>query len=222
MIRKKGKIIKWDDERGYGFILPNDSQKNIFVHIKSFSDKSLRPSVGEHVTYTVQQNNDGKDSAIKVSRATDNILRNRASGNRKKNINPSYKRININNIQPDIKYSHSISPIYIIIILSYVVFLIHFSIEGKLPLFVIPIYIIMGIMTYFIYAEDKDMAIKNERRTSELRLLGLSLFGGWLGALIAQQKFRHKTKKTSFQMSFWTTVFFNIISLSSAFRIIHL
>lgn len=221
MIRKKGKIIKWNDEKGYGFILPNDSQKNIFVHIKSFSDKSLRPTVGEHVTYTVQQNNDGRDSAIRVSRATDNVLRNRTSGNRKKNINPSYKRINKNSIQTDTKSSHSISPIYIVIILSFSVFLIHFSIEGKLPPFVIPIYIIMGMMTYYIYSEDKDMAINNERRTSEQRLLALSLFGGWLGALIAQQKFRHKTKKISFQMSFWTTVFFNVILLFSAFRIIH-
>ncbi len=221
MIRKKGKIIKWNDEKGFGFILPNDSQKNIFVHIKSFSDKSLRPIEGGHVTYTVQKNNDGRDSAIRVLRATDNVVRSRASSNRNKNINPRYKRININNTQSDLKSAHSVSPLYIIIILSFMAFLLHFSIEGKLPLFIIPIYIIMGIMTYFIYSEDKDMAINNERRTSEQSLLALSLFGGWVGALIAQQKFRHKTKKISFQMSFWTTVFFNIILLLSTFRIIH-
>ena len=222
MIRKKGKIIKWNDDRGFGFILPTDSQKNIFVHIKSFSDKSVRPTEGQHVTYTVQTNNDGKDSAIKVSRATDNIVRNRANSNRKKNINPTYKRINTNNTQLDHKPAHSISPLYIIIILSFVAFLLHFSIEGKLPPFVIVVYIVMGIMSYFIYSEDKDMAINNERRTSEKRLLVLSLFGGWIGALIAQQKFRHKTKKISFQMNFWTTVFFNIMLLASAFRIIHI
>ena len=221
MIRKKGKIIKWNDDKGFGFILPADSQKNIFVHIKSFSDKSVRPTEGQDVTYTVQKNNDGRDSAIRVSRATDNIIRNRASGNRNKNINPMYKRINTNNTQSDLKSAHSIPLLYTIIILSFVAFLLHFSIEGKLPIFIIAIYIIMGIMTYFIYSEDKDMAINNERRISEQRLLALSLFGGWLGALIAQQKFRHKTKKISFQMSFWTTVFFNIMLLSSAFRIIH-
>jgi len=101
-------------------------------------------------------------------------------------------------------------------------YLLHFSIEGKFPLIVLVIYIAMGIMTYYTYSEDKDSAINNERRTSEQRLLTLSLFGGWIGALIAQQKFRHKTKKTSFQLSFWTTVFLNILLLSSAFRIIHL
>ncbi|PHS35524.1 MAG: hypothetical protein COB07_13125 [Sulfurovum sp.] len=223
MIRKKGKIIKWNDDKGFGFILPSDSQRNIFVHIKSFSDKSVRPAEGQDVTYTVEKNNDGRDAAIKVSRSTDNLVRNRASSNRKKNINPTYKRINTNNTQLDLKPVSSISPLYTMIILGFVAFLFHFTIEGKLPPFIIAIaiYIVMGIMTYYIYSEDKEMAINNERRTPEQRLLALSFFGGWVGALIAQQKFRHKTKKISFQMSFWTTVFFNIMLLASGFRIIH-
>ena len=134
MIRKKGKIIKWNDEKGYGFILPNDSQKNIFVHIKSFSDKSVRPTEGQHVTYTRQKKNDGRDAAINVSRATDNIVNNRVSSNRNKNITPTYNRINTKNIKLENKSTHSISPLYIMIILGFAGFLLHFTIEGKLPL----------------------------------------------------------------------------------------
>ena len=219
MIRKKGKIIKWDDDKGFGFILPNDSQKNIFVHIKSFSDKRIRPEEGQQVTYSVQKNNDGRYAAIKVSRATDNVLRNRVSGKRKKNINPIYKQINTNNTQSDLKSAHSIPIFYAIIIFGFVAFLIHFSVEGKLPPYVMGVYLVMGIITYFIYSEDKDMSINNERRISEQHLLKLSLFGGWIGALIAQHKFRHKTKKISFQMSFWVIVFFNITFLTIAFKI---
>ena len=222
MLREKGKIIKWNDDKGFGFILPNDSQKNIFVHITSFSDKSVRPTEGQHVTYSRQKKNDGRDSAINVSRATDNIVNNRSRSNRNKKNTPTYNKINTDNIKLENKSTQSISPLYIMIILGFVGFLLHFTIEGKLPLMVIVIYIAMGILTYYIYSEDKDSAINNERRTSEKHLLKLSLFGGWIGALIAQQKFRHKTKKTSFQMSFWITVFFNILLLSSAFRIIHL
>lgn len=223
MIRRKGKIIKWNDDKGFGFILPTDSnsKKNVFVHIKSFSDKSVRPAEGQDVTYTIQKNDDGRDSAIKVSRSTDNLVRNKTSNHRKKNIKPTYKRINSDNTQLDLKPVQSISSFYTIIILSFVAFLLHFTIEGKLPPFIIVIYILMGIMTYFIYSEDKDMAINNERRTSEQKLLTLSFFGGWIGALIAQQKFRHKTKKISFQKSFWTAVFFNVMLLASGFRIIH-
>lgn len=213
MSRKKGQIIKWNDDKGYGFILPNDSKKNIFVHITSFSDKSVRPVEGQNVTYTVQQNNDGRDSAIKVSRSTDNIVRNRTGGIKNKIINPVNKRINKNNTQPDLKPDQSVPLFHNMIILLFMIFIIIFTIEGKLPPFVIFIYIAMGIITYFIYSEDKDYAINNERRTSEHHLLKLSLFGGWIGALIAQQKFRHKTKKISFQTSFWATVFLNIIIL---------
>jgi len=223
MIRRKGKIIKWNDDKGFGFILPadGDSKKNIFVHIKSFSDKRIRPEEGQQVTYTVQKNNDGRESAIKVSRASDHIVKNKNGNSSNKNITPAYNRIKTNKTQLNLKSNNSISPLYITIILGFFGFLFYHTIEGKLPPIVIVIYIAMGILTYYIYAEDKDSAINNERRTSEKHLLKLSLLGGWIGALLAQQKFRHKTKKTSFQMSFWITVFFNILILSSVFRIIH-
>jgi len=222
MTRKKGKIIKWNDDKGFGFILPNDSQKNIFVHIKSFTDRNVRPVENQNVTYTVQNNDNDKYSAINVSRSTDNPIRSRTNSSNVNNIISKRKRSNKNNIPFDQKSTHSIPILYIIFILGFMIFLFHFSIlEDKLPPFVIIVYIVMGIITYFVYSGDKLQAIDNERRTSEQSLLALSLFGGWIGALIAQQRFRHKTKKTSFQISFWTTVFLNILLLSSAFRIIH-
>jgi len=197
MRRIKGKIIKWDDDKGFGFILPTDSQKNIFVHIKSFTDRNVRPVENQNVTYTVQNNNDGKgNSAINVSRSTDNPIRSRTNSSNVKNVIPKNKRSNKNNIPLDQKSTHSIPILYIIFILGFMVFLFHFSIlEEKLPPFVIIVYIVMGIITYYIYSEDKSLAIASDRRTSEQSLLALSLFGGWVGALIAQHKFRHKVKK---------------------------
>ena len=222
MTRKKGKIIKWDDNKGFGFILPADSQKNIFVHIKSFTDRNVRPVENQTVTYTVQNNKNGKYSAISVSRSTDNPIRSSTNINNVKNIIPKRKRSNINNIPLDEKSTHSVPMFYILVVLGFMVFLFHFSIlEDKLPPFIILVYLIMGILTYYKYSEDKSQAIDNERRTSEKSLLTLAFFGGWIGALIAQHKFHHKVKKTSFQISFWTTVFFNILLLSSAYQIIH-
>jgi uncharacterized membrane protein YsdA (DUF1294 family) len=37
----------------------------------------------------------------------------------------------------------------------------------------------------------------------------LSLAGGWPGALVAQQKLHHKSKKQSFRLVFWLTVLLN-------------
>ena len=138
MTRKKGKIVKWDDDRGFGFILPADSQKNIFVHIKSFTDRNVRPAENQIVTYTVQNNDKGKDSAINVSRSTDNPIRSRTNSSNVKNIISKRKQSNKNNIPLDQKSTHNIPMLYIIFILGFMVFLFHFSIlEEKLPPFVI-------------------------------------------------------------------------------------
>ncbi len=33
---KQGKIARWEDEKGFGFIDPASGGKQIFVHIKAF------------------------------------------------------------------------------------------------------------------------------------------------------------------------------------------
>jgi len=68
----------------------------------------------------------------------------------------------------------------------------------------------MSAATFFLYFKDKRAAQNNEWRVSEKTLHAFSILGGWPGALVAQEKFRHKTKKTSFRVVFWVTVIFNI------------
>jgi heme/copper-type cytochrome/quinol oxidase subunit 3 len=45
----------------------------------------------------------------------------------------------------------------------------------------------------------------------------LSLVGGWPGALVAQQKLRHKSQKQSFRIVFWITVLLNCAAFSWLF-----
>ena len=52
---------------------------------------------------------------------------------------------------------------------------------------------------------------------SEQTLLTLSLLCGWPGALVAQQVFRHKTRKRSFRRVFWGTVTLNVLLLAVVF-----
>ncbi|MFY0641340.1 MAG: DUF1294 domain-containing protein [Bermanella sp.] len=65
-------------------------------------------------------------------------------------------------------------------------------------------------MTYVAYAKDKKAAINNEWRVPEKTLHLMSVLFGWPGAAIAQERFRHKTQKTSFVVMFWVTVSINI------------
>jgi len=84
---------------------------------------------------------------------------------------------------------------------------------GKIPLLIIGLYFISSLLTFFMYAKDKSAARQGAWRIPENTLHLFSLFGGWPGALIAQQKLRHKSKKQPFRVVFWLTVLLNCAGL---------
>lgn len=53
--------------------------------------------------------------------------------------------------------------------------------------------------TFAMMAADKRRAIENLRRIPERTLLTYAALGGVLGAVAAQQAFRHKTRKEPFR-----------------------
>ncbi|TKE96638.1 DUF1294 domain-containing protein [Vibrio kanaloae] len=71
-------------------------------------------------------------------------------------------------------------------------------------------YLAVGVVTFFVYAKDKKAAINGNWRVPEKTLHTFSFAGGWLGALIAQDKLRHKTKKQPFRAIYWLTVAMNV------------
>ncbi|MES2604113.1 MAG: DUF1294 domain-containing protein [Pseudomonadota bacterium] len=85
---------------------------------------------------------------------------------------------------------------------------------GYTPLFIPVIYVILGSVTLLVYAKDKWASQRGAWRVPENTLHLLALFGGWPGALAAQQLFRHKTVKGSFRLLFWITVVANGAALS--------
>ena len=68
------------------------------------------------------------------------------------------------------------------------------------------VYVVMSLITIFIYHRDKAMAQTGGWRISERKLHVLEVLGGWPGALLAQIYFRHKLKKFSYQLVFWLIV----------------
>lgn len=64
-------------------------------------------------------------------------------------------------------------------------------------------YGVVGAITAGVYAWDKLAATRGRRRCPESTLHLLALGGGWVGALIAQQVFRHKRAKAKFVTITW-------------------
>lgn len=64
---QSGKIKKYDQDRGFGFI-QNDQGQDIFFHIKDFP-KGVLPQVGERLTFAITQDKkSNKNKAVNITR----------------------------------------------------------------------------------------------------------------------------------------------------------
>ncbi|WP_457019964.1 MULTISPECIES: DUF1294 domain-containing protein [unclassified Luteimonas] len=81
---------------------------------------------------------------------------------------------------------------------------------GAIPVLMAVAWFAASGLAWLMYSFDKAAARRDAQRTPENSLHLVSLCGGWPGALIAQQQFRHKTVKQPFQSVFWITVVLNL------------
>jgi uncharacterized membrane protein YsdA (DUF1294 family) len=79
----------------------------------------------------------------------------------------------------------------------------------------------MSTIAYLMYYFDKRAARLDAQRTPENTLHLVALFGGWPGALFAQQQLRHKSIKPSFRFVFWITVIVNLAALTYLLKLFH-
>ncbi len=47
----RGKISQWKDDKGFGFIQPDDGSEKLFFHVSSVKSSARRPQVGDSVLY---------------------------------------------------------------------------------------------------------------------------------------------------------------------------
>jgi len=91
-----------------------------------------------------------------------------------------------------------------------ILFIILFSYLG-LNLYIISYLISINLVTFLYYGFDKMIAGSESVRIPELVLHSLALAGGSPAGLLAQKLLRHKTIKTSFQITYWAIVILQII-----------
>jgi len=186
-MRYQGKITDWKDDKGFGFITPNGGSQQVFVHIKSFSNRQQRPVGNEIVTYELSHDAKGRPQAYSVAFV----------GKRVAPASPS---------------GQANAPL--ILTAAFLVFVAGSVFAGKLPIAVVWIYLAASLVAFVAYALDKSAARNDQWRTKESTLHLFALAGGWPGALAAQRLLRHKSSKQSFQFVFWFTVILNCCVLA--------
>lgn len=59
----KGQLVKWNDDRGFGFIKSSESGEEVFLHISAIRTTGRRPKVGDTIFYELVTQSDGKTRA---------------------------------------------------------------------------------------------------------------------------------------------------------------
>ena len=62
----KGKIIQWNDEKGFGFITNDDLSERVFFHISALKHRERRPQVQDAVIFEVMIDNQQRMKATEV------------------------------------------------------------------------------------------------------------------------------------------------------------
>jgi len=182
LMRYLGRLTDWNDAKGYGFVEPNGGGVRAFVHVKAFDRVSRRPENGDLISYALHRDSRDRFNATSVRFA-----------NTQRRVEAS---------KPFALPRKSIAFVFACLLAAA-------WWAEKIPAFVPGIYAFLSLLAFAAYARDKAAARDNTWRTPENSLHAIAIFGGWPGALVAQDVLRHKSSKPAFQWMFWFTVLVN-------------
>lgn len=189
--RKTGKVVNWNDARGYGFLSVDGQKDDVFLHVSAFPEAAGRPENGLWLSFV-----EGRDKRGRLRAEQVRLIKAPGSGGPGRLPRPA--RLNLKN--PRVMFP-----------LGFLAAAFSLSAAGALPYPVLWLYLLFSVVAFTAYALDKHAAIKGRWRTPEATLQGLALLGGWPGALLAQQWLRHKTVKPAFQLVFWIIVVAHVL-----------
>ncbi len=184
--RSRGRLVSWNDERGFGFLAPEDGGGDVFAHASAFIKEGRHIEVGLTYEFTLEIAADGRRKAARVTLCT-----------------PPKQGPGLAAIALQRGPRFLVIPAFLFIALA---------VATSVP--VSPnwwlIYAVASFTCFIGYGLDKRAAENKRWRVSETVLLLLGLAGGWPGGLIGQEVFRHKTQKKTFRTLFWMSVAINM------------
>lgn len=174
---QKGTLVMWNDQKGFGFIHPDGTEDDYFVHISTFK-KGLarRPETGDIIHFRPAESAGKKRASFALIPALEQL----PQAPRRFELNPRPRTWLMN--------------VLIALPLVFSGYLLMLA-KNPIPFFA---YWILSLLTMVLYGIDKANAATHQWRVSEILFHILELLGGWPGALIAQNDFRHKTRQSAY------------------------
>lgn len=198
-MNKQGTIVRWDAERGFGFVRAAGSDADVFFHVGDFRGGSTTPSEGLQVRYEEIHVGGKGPRAMAVApagyvdprRPPPAELPRRRDGSRR---------------QPPPPHVAAEMRAMAVLVPAYVALLVWAAWTQRLLVPVVLSVPLLSVLAFYLYWRDKFAAQRGAWRTPEVVLHASSLAGGWPGAWLAQRLLRHKSAKEEFRRVYWGTV----------------
>lgn len=187
--RSRGRLVSWNDERGFGFIAPDGGGQDVFVHASAFAKEGRHIEIGHEYDFDLEIGKDGRPKAKRITSAPVAAEAKTGPSLLSKVLQRGPRMLVI--------------PAFLFIVLAIN------SVQGVSPNWFV-IYGVASIACFAGYGLDKLAASHRQWRVSETILLLIGLVGGWPGGILGQEVFRHKTQKKTFRTLFWMSVAINM------------
>jgi uncharacterized membrane protein YsdA (DUF1294 family)/cold shock CspA family protein len=221
-MKRQGRLVRWEPERGFGFIRSAEVSADVFVHQRDFLDRQVTPQVGMALGFEeIHVGGKGPRAvavyAIGGTEPRAPQVQTKAHARKAPASSNAGRRTSAEPRQRSGAAPSSASPALPMgmLLLGYAALLGYGVWAARLPAIALGVLLLISLLTFAVYGFDKSAAQAGRWRTAESTLHLLSLAGGWPGAWCAQRLFRHKSRKASFMAGYWATVVLNIAAVAT-------
>jgi uncharacterized membrane protein YsdA (DUF1294 family)/cold shock CspA family protein len=209
-MKRQGTLVRWEKDRGFGFIRCPDVSADVFVHLRDFAASGTTPQVGMKLDFEeIHVGGKGPRAvAVRAVGAARRPERQRRQGRASAAPHRQPVRARSGNGSSGSGSGRDASfPLAMVLLLAVYAALLGYGVwTARLPAVALGVLLLLSLLAFFAYGFDKNAAETGRWRTPENTLHMLSLAGGWPGAWVAQRLFHHKVRKASFMAGYWATV----------------
>lgn len=230
-MHKQGKVVAWDETKGFGFIRSAQTTEDVFFHVRDWEGLNpptlhagvefdeihvggkgpramgVQPIEGPTVPKTSRE-------ALRRERAD---IRARQTQAAEEHQPPAaataVARSRYAQERAARREKWQLGSATAVLGLWLILLLVGIWMR-RMPWVVLPGLALLNIATFFVHWKDKYAAEQEAPRIREEVLHALAVLGGWPAAWLAQQVLRHKTSQPGFRAMFWLTVLLHLVALA--------